>query len=249
MKNLIYILLLFCYPAFLAGQSFEEGNELYRKGNYSEAAKVYENILKTGTHSAELYFNLGNAYYKQAKVAPSIYNYERALLLNPNDDEIKSNLEFARKLRIDEVKEVPRVGFDKLLRDFTSTMSFDSWAYLAIVCSFLCVLAFAGYYFASRALHKRLFFIAMFITLIGILLAIFAASFEKNAQVNERAAIVFSEIVSVKGEPVESAQEAFTLHEGTKVYVLEDLDNWRKIELPDGSKGWINRSAIREIRP
>src|SRR5690606_19075430 len=100
MKNTLLLLILICSGAFGQKSAFDNANELYRTGKYAEAAAAYEHILKTKNHSAELYFNLGNAYYKQTKVAPAIYNFEKALLMSPGDDEILTNLEFARKLQI-----------------------------------------------------------------------------------------------------------------------------------------------------
>ena len=119
MKNILYIFLLFC-QSILSQTTFDNGNKLYQNGNYQEAISSYEKVLKTEQHSSELYFNLGNCYYKLNKVAPAIFNYEKALLLNPSDSEITNNLAFAQKMTIDEVVEVPKVGFSKIIQDFTT---------------------------------------------------------------------------------------------------------------------------------
>ena len=116
MKNIIY-LILFITEIFFAQNSFEKGNALYQKGEYEQAIIQYESVLANQQHSSELYFNLGNCYYKLNMVAPSIYNYEKALLLNADDFEITNNLEFAQKLQIDEIKVLPKVGFSKLILD------------------------------------------------------------------------------------------------------------------------------------
>lgn len=246
-KKLLYFLLLFA--SLLSAQNgFEKGNALYRKEQYAEAAAAYENVLKTKKHSAELYFNLGNAYYKLNKVAPAIYNYEKALLLAPNDQDIKTNLKFAHKMMIDEVKEVPKVGFRKIVADFTSVFSYNGWAWLAVSCAVGFLLFFCGYYFSATTLVKRLFFFGMIVLAVVILLSIFAAIFEKGRYESERPAIVFAAAAPVKGEPKSSAAEEVVLHEGTKVFVLESLDNWRKVELPDGATGWMESSAIKEVK-
>lgn len=248
MKKILILLLFICATASAQENTFEKANELYRKGKYSEAATAYENILKTKKHSAELYFNLGNAYYKQSKVAPAIYNYEKALLLDPTDDEILTNLEFARKLQIDEVKTVPRVGFNKIIQNFTSSFSYDTWAITAVVSAFIILLLFTGYYFSGRSLYKRIFFSSMFVFLALALLSVTAAVFEKDIYAEERPAIVFADMVSVKAEPSADAPDAFVLHEGTKLYITEELDSWRKVVLSDNTKGWIEAAAIREIK-
>lgn len=248
MRIIACLLLLLMTPVSWAQNDFDKGNALYRKGDFQGAVSAYEKVLKNKKESAELYFNLGNAYFKLNQVAPSIYNYEKALLLNPQDPEIKDNLKFAQKLQIDEVNEVPKVGFGKMIEDFTSALHYDSWAWLAVGGAFLFLGLFVGYYFSGTAMVKRLFFIAMFVAILLILASIFAAVFERNQYKNERPAIVFTGIAGVKSEPEKDAPDAFILHEGTKVYVLENLDNWKKIELQDGNQGWIEESVIKELK-
>lgn len=233
---------------FFAQTSFEKGNALYQKGNYNEAITAYESVLNTKQQSAELYFNLGNCYYKLNKVAPAIYNYEKALVLNPNDSEIQNNLKFAQKLQIDEIKEVPKVGFEKLIRDFTATFHYDIWAWISVSFATLFLLFFVGYYFSQTTLSKRIFFFGMFVLVVLILISVLSAIFEKSHYENERPAIVFAEVVSVKSEPKTSGSDVLVLHEGTKVFVLETLDNWKKIQLTDGTEGWIENSAIKEVK-
>jgi tetratricopeptide (TPR) repeat protein len=247
MRKTTFIFLLIT-QIFWAQSGFEDGNKLYEKEKYPEAATAYENVLRSGKHSAALYFNLGNAYYKQNKVAPAIYNYERALVLSPGDKEIGTNLKFAQKMTIDEIKEVPKVGFEKLLRDFTGSLHYDLWAWMAVLLAFAFLGFFLGYYFSRTTLSKRIFFIGMFVLVFAILVAVLAAIFEKTYYENERPAIVFAEMASVKSEPRNAASDVFTLHEGTKVMVLEKTANWNKIELLDGSEGWIESTAIREVK-
>lgn len=247
MKRLLCIVLLSA-QALSAQNGFEKGNELYRKEKYAEAAEMYENVLKTRKHSAELYFNLGNAYYKLNKVAPAVYNYEKALLLSPGDKEIENNLKFAHKMMVDEVREVPKVGFRKMIADFTSAFNYDTWAWIAVSLAIGFLLFFCGYYFSATTLLKRIFFIGMFVIAFGIVVGILSAIFEKDRMASERPAIIFAAIVSIKSEPKTSAADAIVLHEGTKVNVLETLDNWARVELPDGSDGWIESSAIKEVK-
>ena len=246
MKNLAYIVLFL--TQLMAAQSFTKGNELYRKGNYAGAAQEYEGVLKKDKESAELYFNLGNAYYKMNKVAPAIYNYEKALQLDPGNGDIKANLGFAHKMIIDEIKEVPNVCFSKMVDDSTSVYHHNTWPWIAVAFSALFFLLFLGYYLAGTTLLKRVFFVGMFIALLIIVDALFSAVFTKAQEAKERPAIVFSEVVAVKTEPNAHAHDAFILHEGTKVNVLETLDNYKKVELADESIGWIESSAIKEIK-
>ena len=247
MKNILYIFLLIT-QTFWAQTAFDKGNNLYQKGNYQEAITAYKSVVNSGQQSAELYFNLGNCFYKLNKVAPAIYNFEKALLLNPNDFEIQNNLSFAQKMTIDEVVEVPKVGFAKIIRDFTSSYHYDTWAWIAIVFSVLFLLCFLGYYFSNTTMLKRVFFTTMIFVLLFAIISVFAGFFEKNQNNNDRPAIVFATITSVKSEPKSSAQDAFVLHAGTKVFVLESLNNYKKIQLLDLKQGWIEKSAIKELK-
>jgi tetratricopeptide (TPR) repeat protein len=247
MKNLLYIVLL-TTQVFFAQNGFENGNALYQKGKYQEAITAYESVFRTKKQSAELYFNIGNCYYKLNKVAPAIYNYEKALLLNPTDAEIQNNLKFAQKLQIDDIKTVEKVGFNKLIQDFTNTFHYNTWGGIAVGLSIVFLLFFVGYYFSQITVSKRLFFFGMFFVMLLLIVSVAAAIFEKNQYNKDQPAIVFSEVVSVKSEPKNGASDAFVLHEGTKVYVIESLDNWDKIQLTDGNEGWIENSAIKRLK-
>jgi tetratricopeptide (TPR) repeat protein len=247
MKKLLFILLL-TSQFFFAQNGFEKGNELYQKGKYEQAISEYETVLANKQHSAELYFNLGNCYYKLNKVAPAIYNYEKALVLNPDDAEITNNLKFAQKLQIDEIKVVPTVGFSKMVQDLTSAFHYNTWAWIAVGLSSLFLVFFIGYYFSQTTLSKRIFFIGMFVLLLFLLISVSAGISERNDFKNERPAIVFAEATEMKSEPQKASNTAFMLHEGTKVYVLETVENWKKVQLTDGTEGWIDKTAIREVK-
>ena len=247
MKQLAFIFLIVT-QSILAQTSFDKGNNLYQKGKYNEAIVAYESILKSGKQSAELYFNLGNCYYKLNQVAPAIFNFEKALLQNPTDTDIKNNLAFAHKTAIDEISETPKVGFSKMIQDFTSNFHYDIWAWISICMATLFLICFLGYYFSNRTALKRLFFTSMILVLLFLLGSVFSAFYEKEIHDNERPAIVFADVISIKSEPKSTSQEAFVLHAGTKVFVLESLNNYKKIQLADLKQGWIEKSAIKELK-
>lgn len=246
MKQYLYLFLLISAVA-TAQTAFERGNQAYARENYQEAVSNYETVLASGKQSAELYFNLGNSYYKLHQVAPAIYNYEKALQLNPNDAEIQTNLDFARKMAVDDIKVVPKVGFKKLIADFTSHYHYDQWAWATVVLAFAFLLFFIGYYYSATTLKKRIFFGGMFLVLLGMATTIFSALFEKDRTESERPAIVFADTVSVKNEPKTTSPDTFILHEGAKVYILESIANWKKIQLADETTGWVESEAIKEL--
>lgn len=247
MKKVFYIVLFFT-QIFWAQSAFDKGNEFYKQENYEAAAASYESVLKEGKESAEVYFNLGNAYYKLNKVAPAIYNYEKALMLSPNSLEAKINLSFAQKRTIDDIKTVPQVGFSKMFYSVIEKYHYDAWAWIAVGASVIFLLLFVGYYFAVTTLLKRIFFVGMFLGLLIIIISIAASVFVKNQSDKLRPAIVYKETISVKSEPRVNAADAFMLHEGTKVFIVEELDNWRKIRLTDDTQGWITKNVIKELK-
>lgn len=247
MKKIFYILVL-TTQIFFAQNGFEKGNELYQKGKYDLAVNAYESVLEVNKQSVELYFNLGNSYYKLNKIAPAIFNYEKALVLDPCNKETLNNIRFAQKQTIDEIKVVPKVGFAKLIRDFTGNCTYDTWAWITVAFTTLFLLFFVGYYFSQRGTIKRIFFFGMFVIILLILISVSSAIFEKDHFKNERPAIVFAESAEVKSEPQKASTAIFVLHEGTKVFVEETLENWKKIQLTDGTEGWIDRTVIREVK-
>ena len=246
MRYFVYLFLL--ASQFIYAQDFEKANELYRGEKYEAAAQEYEKIVASGKESSELYFNLANAYYKLAKVGPSIYYYEKALLLNPHDSEIENNLKFAQKMQIDDVKEFQVSGIKSLVTNFTSTFHYNTWAWIAIAAAFLFFICFAVYYFTSTSTLKRAFFIVMLLLLVSMVLSVSSALYQKRIVDNQNPAIVYVPSAPVKGEPKESSTDAFILHEGTKVYITERLDQWRKITLADGNDGWIEAKSLRELK-
>ena len=216
--------------------------------NLTTFAKSNDYHLTPLLRRAEVYYNLGNCYYKLNKVAPAIYNYEKALVLNPDNADAINNLKFAQKRTIDEIEVVPKVGFAKLLRDFTGIYHYNTWAWIAIGFSALFLLAFIGYYFSQYTQTKRLFFFGMFLFLLFLLTSVTAALFEKSHFDNEKPAIVFDDMIEVHSEPQKASTAVVVLHEGTKVYVIETVSNWKKIQLTDGTEGWIDSHAIKEVK-
>lgn len=242
-------ILFLLFPVLLLGQTaFEQANELYQKEQFEEAAQGYEQILASGQHSTEVYFNLANAYYKLNQIAPAIYNYEKALLLSPNNSKIKNNLSFAQNMTIDDIKELPKVGFVNWVSEFTSVYYFDTWAKIAVVFSCLFLLSFVGYYFMKKTSIKRFFFAGMLLWIVLCISSILIATFEKKQAELDNPAIVFAESVVLTSEPNQSGSSVAVIHEGAKVYVLESVDEYYKVELLNGTEGWLIKSAVKRLK-
>ncbi|MFV0541961.1 MAG: tetratricopeptide repeat protein [Aestuariibaculum sp.] len=249
MKNVLYIVAFVLGFSVLAQNQalFNHANTLYNEGKYAEAIDKYEAILATKQQSAELFFNLANANYKLNNIASSIYYYEKALLLNPNDNDIKNNLSFAQNMTVDVIDTVPEGAFAKLFDNITHSMSFDEWAKTAVVLVFVTVLLFMFYYFAFSTVKKRLAFVGS-LTALGLMLLCLTLAFHSyNLNKKNRPAIVFAQESKVNDEPNLRSQEVFRLHEGTKVQILDTVSNWKKIRLSDGKTGWISSKDIKAL--
>lgn len=249
MKKLLYVLILLVSFSGI-GQNenfFEQGKELYKNGKYQQAVTAWMKILENGEHSAELYYNLGNAQYKLNHIGPSVYYYEKALQLSPNDADIKNNLAFAENARIDSIEPLPKTIFSKWYKSISGFFTFDGWAILAVAFSVFFVGLFLFYYFSFSEKRKRLLFVgSMFIgiLLIGSLTMAFLTygDYSKN-----QPAIIFASEIEVKTEPSMGSNVAFTLHEGTKVQILAQDGNWYRITLADGKDGWIPASDLKQL--
>jgi tetratricopeptide (TPR) repeat protein len=249
MKQIFYILIaLFSTVIFAQNQSlFEQGNQLYNQGKYAEAIEKYKAILETNNHSEALYFNLANAHYKLNHIAPSIFYYEKALKLAPEDQDIKNNLAFAKNMTIDAIDTIPDAGFSKIIKKITDIMSFDDWAKVAVGSVIIFVLLILLYYFTYSTNKKRLAFITSNIFLFVAAISLLIAFHKYNLSKSDKPAIIFAQETVIKGEPNSRSQELFRLHEGTKVQILDTINQWKKIKLADGKIGWIENEDIKEL--
>jgi len=245
------LLLLFFISQFLFSQDinsfFVEGNKLYQQEKYNEAITQYLQIEQQEEHTASLYYNLGNAYYKTNKIAASIYYYEKALQLAPNDKDIKVNLAFAKRMTLDNIEALPNSFLDKISKKTIQKLHFDSWAYIGVGLSFLFALFFLLYHFSNSTAKKRFYFITSTVSFLLMLLSVFFA-YKTNVLANSKQeAIVFAQQTTIKTAPILSSETVFELHEGTKVSVLETMDNWKKIKIADGQTGWIIATELKEL--
>ena len=251
-----YLKIILLFVAFLPGTlwasqaetEFEQATEAYNSGDYSQALSHYESILESGKHSAALYFNMGNAHYKLGNIAPSIYYFEKALLLDPTDKEIQSNLAFAQNMTVDAIQPLPETEIGRFFQNLISSLSLDQWAIAGIILMVLFVLAYLLYFGLPQPNLKRISLIVGFFMLVLSLLSTTAAYLNYNAYLRDQPAIIFSEVVSVRAEPNQNAAEAFLLHEGTKVQVRDSLNSWNKIELADGQTGWMRSGELRLLK-
>lgn len=249
MKNVI--LVFFWWIATLGysqgNLQFDEANALYNNGKYEAAITIYEKILESNLHSSALYFNMGNCYYKLNKIAPSIYHYEKALKLSPNDKEIQNNLNFAQQMTIDQFDAIPELETSKFINKTANTFGVDGWAILCVLLMCVFVGFFIAYYLSNNTKTKRIFFVMSIVSFL-ILIFIFVLLNKKIDLDNERFGIIYQQEINIKTEPNLRSETAFVLHEGTKVQIIESYKNtWSKIKLIDGNIGWISNNALKEF--
>lgn len=249
MKVILHILIfVLSLSAWTQNDSiFSKANEAYADANYKEAQRLYLNILKNDKTSSELYFNLGNTYYKLEDLANSIYYYEKALKLNPDDKNILNNLAFAERMRLDQFERLPDSEVDKTLDDFITTFSIDTWSIIGIVLLFVAALSFGVFLLFKRTLIKRLAFGAC-IVFILLSAGTFVVAQTLLQQVESSVyGIIFQEEKVLLEEPNPNSNTLFQLHKGTKVKILDQFRSFYKIELPDGTIGWMTTENIKKI--
>lgn len=249
MKKLLYIS-VFLLSIISFGQNeiiFDQGKEHYKNGKYQEAINSWMQILENGESSAELYFNLGNAQYKLNQIGPSVYYYEKALQLAPNDADIKNNLAFAENARIDSIEPLPESVFSKWYRNIADTFTFDGWAIVTVVCSVLFAGIFLLYYFSFTERSKRLLFATSMVIAVFFITTLSMSFLTYSDYSDKQPAIIFANQLEVKTEPSMGSASAFILHEGTKVQISAQDGNWFKIALADGKDGWVPTSDLKQL--
>jgi tetratricopeptide (TPR) repeat protein len=247
MKKILFLLLFITSFTYCQSSEalFAAGNDFYKKGEIEKAIEAYRKIESQAVISAELYYNLGNCYYKLNKVGATIYNYEKALQLDPLNEDAANNLVFAKRLTIDRIEEVPKSVFQKLNTNYLQKYSYNQWALISCGFSLLTAVFFLLFYFAYHSSRKRIYFTTSILSLVCFVTSMAITYNQYSFAKNEIYAIVFTEKVDVKNGPTLSSENIFTLHEGTKVKVLDSVDHWKKIKLVDGEIGWIDAKEIK----
>lgn len=219
----------------------------YAKGNYQQAIKDYQELLKQGV-SADIYYNLGNAYFRTDNITQAVLAYERAYMLNPGDDDIRFNLQFVRSKTIDKITPQSEMFFFTWYRSIVNFMSVDRWATTAVVSIIFVLVLLLLYLFSSR---DRLCRVGFFGAVVFLLLFAFSNLFawqQRRQLLNRMGAIVVAPTVNVKNTPALNGTDDFVIHEGTKVDIVDkSMKDWRMVRLADGREGWLQTRTIEEI--
>ena len=247
--NSFYTIFFMCHIGLSQSPEllFERGNQLYNDGEFELAIMEFNKILENNLHSSELYFNMGNSYYKLNDIANSNFYFEKSLLLSPNDIGILKNLSFAKNMILDDIEELPKTQFQNNINYLVSLFSIRVWSFILISLMLSFFISSILYLFSNNPIYKRAYFsLSFFLIIISFLTSnlIWKESKKINEQKN---GIIFSKELSVFSEPNLRDEEIFTLHEGTKVELMDKLKGWNKIRLRNGSEGWVVENNIKPL--
>ena len=223
-----------------------KAEQQYKAQQYEDATESYRQLLNYGI-SAPLYYNYANALLKSGHIGESILNYERALRLAPNNDNIRFNLDFANNLKTDQIDPIQPFFMSQWITSLEKVLTTNEWAYTAII-SFIVTLILVMVYLFGKItwLRKTAFFTALAALIISVCSLSYSLSSKQHA-LERNEAIVMAGSVSVKSSPDESGTEVFVLHEGTKVTIRTSITGWHEIRIADGNIGWLETTAIEVI--
>lgn len=251
MKRIVFILITLVASAAAMAQSAEQlmlsGNEAYKSGDYQAAAAAYTQVLDAGFESAELYYNLGNAYYRQDEFGQAVLNYERSLRLSPNFRDARQNLALAQSRTEDQIESLPELFVVRWLKALLNLFSPRGWRVCLLVLALfagVCVVLFrVG---PSYALRKG-GFVGACVLAVLLAAAIACAAASHHRLSSHRTAVVTAPMLVVKSSPEQGSVDKLVLHDGTEVTVEETLGDWLKVSIADGNSGWVRQSDVTII--
>ena len=251
MKQLIFSLLAIVCLQYTSKANefyeelFEQGNQVYDLGEYDSAISIYSQVVNANFQSPLLYYNLGNAYFKSNQLAPAIYYYEMALKMDPSNADIQFNLEMANSQIADRIQKKPTPILTQAYLGISTLLSPNSWGYATLILFVLALTLLTLYLLSGNSSVKQLSFFAAIGLFGSFALAFGIGQMVKSDWTKQDKGIVFTSTLNVKAEPKLAAADLFVIHEGTKVDVLEQADNWIRIALPDGNEGWVQTVDVK----
>jgi tetratricopeptide (TPR) repeat protein len=252
-KNLKIIAFLFFMVVYSFANAnendvlFDSANAAYSKGDFNSAISQYENLLTSGQEAPELYFNLGNAYFKTNKISYAILNYERAKKMNPDNADFNFNLKLANQKIEDKIDAAPELFLILWKNGILDLMTEKSWSELCIVFVLISLILFAIYITVPGKRFKQFGFFGGTFLIILSSITFFVAQHKYYLTKNSNKAIITSPAITVTGSPNEKGTKLFVLHEGTKVSVTQEDASWVEIKIANGNTGWIKTSELQKI--
>ncbi len=225
---------------------YDEANQAYKAGEYDSAKVLYSEIVQNGMVSSELFYNLGNTYFKQGQIPEAILYFERALKIAPDDEDARYNLSIANTYISDKITPVENVFLADWWNALVFAFSVTTWSIIFIALLFLSASLFTLFSASNNRKMKQLGLIGGIIV-ISIAIATLLLTNSAFNQLNTKQAIVFAPSITVKSEPGINATDQFVIHEGLKVEILATEGDWTRIRLDDGNSGWLQNQSIEQI--
>lgn len=244
---LMVCLILWMTPMGIMGWTKETADMTYKKGDYQEAIHAYRELIKR-TPNATLYYNLGNAYYRMNNLPQAILAYERALKLDPSDDDILFNLNFVKSKTIDKIVPIDRFFLVDWYWNLVTSMSIDAWGTLSVVLLVVFFGALMTRLFNGSERIRSLSHTVCYTCLVGCVMSVVAAYSYRAKMSDENGAIVITPSIRLLKTPTNDAAQTGVVHEGTKVFITDrDLKGWLGVRLEDGREGWISEQQVELI--
>jgi tetratricopeptide (TPR) repeat protein len=229
----------------------DSAGKAYSKGNFEKAAQYYEGVISLGYESPEIYFNLGNAYYKLDKIGMSVLNYERAKKISPNDEEISFNLKLANQKTIDKIESDTQLFLNDWWNNIKNLQSEKTWGIRSIICFCLFVFFLGVFIISNKLVTKQLGFWLGFIFFIFSIISFFITKSKYNDLMTKNSAVILSSSVEIKNAPSVTGKKLFILHEGTKVSTTQVISTpegeWVMVEVSPEKAGWVKRPSLEFI--
>jgi len=241
-------ILIILFSTFVYSQSvdskFLEANKLYQSEKYDEAISIYEELINNNYVSFELHYNLGNSYYRTDNVGFAIYNYHKALKIDPDNEDAKFNLEMSKLKTIDKFDEIPDFFLDNLAFNIANWFNEKTWTIISTIIFLIAILFIALFYKSREVFSKKMFLNLSFLFSIVFVLSFYFANKQSNYQNSMTNGVILSPSAYIKSEPDENSTDIIILHEGTTFDLLSEENSWNKVKLADGNIGWISSNKV-----
>ncbi len=250
LKN-IFLVFITIFTLTAQGQEFDEtlkkANSVYDQGLYDSAIVLYSSVLLANMESPKLYYNLGNAYFKNSNLPKAILYFEKARKLAPNDEDIEYNLNIANSMIVDKIERVPEMFYKHWWKYFYNMFNADTWTFLSLLIWTIFIVVLGFFILSKNRRSKKLTFYLASLFLFASIASFGLASQKYYYTKENKEAIIFTPTITIKSSPTKGSVDLFVVHEGTKVKIVDKVDKWFKIKIQDGSVGWIPMDAMEMI--
>lgn len=241
---IIFVFVLGMISSSWANDILQKAEKAYDNKNYKEAISCYQKLINEGNRSYELYFNLGNSYYRNKELGYAIYYYELARKLNPNDQDVQINLGIAAAKTIDKIDAKENFFINAVKSNVVNVVSTDSWAWFSVLLAFITCVLFFVFIHSQIMILKRVSFLFSIIGGIALIVVYLFGNSALNSKKENKFAIVLLKEIKITNEPNAGATMKFALHEGTKVRIVEANSDWVLIKLDNGNEGWVKQTEV-----